>query len=171
MRHINPLIVLAAGFASVAIVAAITPKQTEGVSVNNQEVKNYVIPGAGRKYLPWFYEAENTYKIPRNLLVRIAQQESGFNPNAYNEKTGATGMMQIVLKWHPAMSEAAARDPYTAINYAGKYLREMYDKFHSWTLALAAYNWGPGNLQKQGIEKAPAETVAYIKNITADVAV
>lgn len=132
-------------------------------------IKSYVYPARAEQYLPLFQMAEGRYQLPEGLLVRVAQQESGFDPNAKNAKSGAAGMMQIVPKWHPELSNPY--DPVLAIPYAAKYLRQLYDQFHSWKLALAAYNWGPGNLQKYGISKAPAETRNYVAQITSDVPV
>ncbi len=56
-------------------------------------------------------------------------------------------------------------DTDASIEYGAEYLSDLKDQFGSWELALAAYNWGPGNLSKKGIEKAPRETRDYIKKI------
>jgi len=100
------------------------------------------------------------------LLLRVAQQESGFDPKAYNSRTTASGMMQIVPKWHPGVDPF---DPAQAVPYAAKYLSTLHNQFGTWKLALAAYNWGPGNLKKYGIDNAPTETRNYYTEILADV--
>jgi soluble lytic murein transglycosylase-like protein len=71
---------------------------------------------------------------------------------------------------------ATARDlgvdplnPTSAIDGAGKYLRQLYDALGSWEKALAAYNWGVGNVTRKGMPAAPTETQNYIREILADV--
>ena len=138
-------------------------------------LKRWTIPKKAMAYIPWFYAAENEFGIPRNLLVRQAQQESDFNPLARNTSSGAVGMMQIVPRWHP---DVDANDVYQSIMYAGKYLSDLHNQFGSWDKALAAYNWGPGNLMKciraygdNWIDHTPRETQNYVYDITGDVKV
>jgi len=86
-------------------------------------------------------------------------------------------MMQIVPKWHPGVN-VTDLDPRDDIVYAGKYMRENHDRFGTWSKALAAYNWGPGNLSKAitehgdtWLDRAPQETRNYVANITRDVGI
>jgi len=137
--------------------------------------KTWTIPVKGILYTPYFREAEYQYALPTRLLARVAFQESNFEPGAYNEKSGARGMMQIIPKWHPGVN-VTDLDPRDDIFYAAKYLRENFNRFGSWSKALAAYNWGPGNLQKNitkyglaWIDHLPAETTKYVANVTRDV--
>jgi soluble lytic murein transglycosylase-like protein len=126
---------------------------------------------------PLFASATRAYGLPRRLLEAVAYRESRFRPEiisgALPSSAGAIGVMQIVPKWHPSIGDAGARDPSKAIPYAAKYLRDLYGQFGSWPLALAAYNWGPGNLQKhlaaaKGPELWPAETRTYVAEIIAN---
>lgn len=110
-----------------------------------------------------FKAAETTYKLPSFLLVEIARAESGFNPNAVSNK-GAQGIMQIVPKWHPGIDPF---NPERSIMYAGNYMRSLYLKTGSWRGALAAYNWGIGNLTKFGFDSMPKETRDYIAKISS----
>jgi soluble lytic murein transglycosylase-like protein len=73
--------------------------------------------------------------------------------------------MQIIPKFHPG---ADALNPAAAIDYAGHYLRRLYERFGSWELALAAYNWGEGNIARNAGNPAawPKETRDYVANIT-----
>ena len=121
------------------------------------------------KYLPLLNAAELKYGIPRDLLARQAYQESRFRDDIVSGKTvssaGALGIMQIVPKWHPGV------DPLNipaAIDYAAKYLSALKRQFGSWSLALAAYNAGPGNVKKYGGIPPFKETQAYVANITRD---
>lgn len=119
----------------------------------------------GARFLLMFEQAEREHRLPSGLLSRVAFQESSFNPRAVSP-AGAQGLMQIVPKWHPDV------DPWNeseAIDYAGRYLRELFDEFGNWKLALAAYNWGPGNLRKHGYAERPSETRHYVNEIAFDV--
>ena len=52
---------------------------------------------------------------------------------------------------------------------AGRYMKWLYGRLGSWSLALAAYNWGIGNVLRKGMAKAPGETRDYVAQIGADV--
>ncbi len=136
--------------------------------------KTWIIPAKGILFAPFFSAAEYQYALPSRLLARVAAQESNFDPGAYNAQSGASGMMQIVPKWHPDVN-VTDLDPRDDILYAAKYLRENFDRFGSWAKSLAAYNWGPGNLQnaintggENWLMTAPTETKNYVQNITSD---
>jgi soluble lytic murein transglycosylase-like protein len=112
--------------------------------------------------------------MPAGLLEAVAWRESRFLPEVIDgsrtSSAGAVGIMQVVPRWHPALGEAGARDPARAIPYAADYLRKLERQFGSWRLALAAYNWGPGNLSKwqddYEVGAWPAETRTYVEEIT-----
>jgi soluble lytic murein transglycosylase-like protein len=109
--------------------------------------------------------SEAEHKLPPGLLARLLWQESRYNPKASNP-SGACGIAQIIPRWHPGVD---VWNPQEAIPYAAAYLQNLYGQFKSWKLALAAYNWGPGNLAKFGITTAPDETREYYRSILADV--
>lgn len=118
-----------------------------------------------------FDSATLRYGLPSNLLARVAYQESRFRDDIISGRTvssaGAMGLMQIVPKWHPDVDPL---DVPASIDYAGSYLRKLFHQFGSWKLALAAYNWGPGNVSKSRDPSTwPAETRNYVANISADV--
>ncbi len=61
-------------------------------------------------------------------------------------------------------------NPDQAIDAAGRYLKRLQkNNLGGWTEALAAYNWGIGNVQRKGIANAPKETRLYFSQILADV--
>lgn len=125
------------------------------------------LPPAAAAYAEKIGTTEATYGIPANLLARVLQQESNFNPLAISP-VGALGIAQFM----PATARDIGVDPlepFAAIDAAGKYLRSLYDKVGTWPKALAAYNWGIGNVQKYGMARAPSETVSYVNQITRDV--
>lgn len=134
----------------------------------------------GAKYLPLLNAAERKYGIPRDLLARQAYQESRFREDIITGVTrspaGAIGIMQIIPKWHPSLDpgdaaadERAALDPARAIDYAARFLSSLHRQFGTWSLALAAYNAGPGNVQKYNGIPPFKETRDYVAQILGDV--
>lgn len=154
-------LLLALGVAVAALALSKTKKGGEVV----RSITDWVMPKAGQQFAPMFAAAENKYQLPRNILARMAQQESGYNPAA-KSGAGAVGIMQIIPRWHPGVDPTNAA---ASIDYAGKYLRSLFLQTGTWPLALAAYNWGIGNLKSKGIANAPAETRNYVASITRDV--
>lgn len=100
--------------------------------------------------------------VPPAMYERQIDQESGFDPEAYNAASGASGIAQIVPSAHPNVNPW---NPEEALDYAAGYMATLHDMFGTWAGALAAYNWGPGNLQNFGLEGAPGETRHYLTNI------
>ena len=139
--------------------------------------RTWAIPSSGQAYQAALMASENKHKIPHNLLARVAYQESRFRPDIITGATvssaNAQGIMQIVPKWHPDVDPL---DPWDAIDYAGQYLSKLKRQFGTWEKALAAYNWGPGNLNRaikqsgdQWMQDLPGETFNYVTEITGDV--
>jgi soluble lytic murein transglycosylase-like protein len=112
------------------------------------------------EYLAVAREAAQRHGIPEDLFLRLVQQESGWNPNAVSNK-GATGLAQLM----PQTAASLGVDPTIPsqnLDGGARYLRKMYDKFGSWRLALAAYNAGPGAVEKHGGIPPYAETKNYV---------
>jgi membrane-bound lytic murein transglycosylase D len=121
--------------------------------------------------------------VPQDLIY-LAVAESGFQPQALNARSGAGGMWQFM----PTGSYGLARngwfderfDPQkSSIAYA-KYMKTLYNQFGDWYLAMAAYDWGPGNVQRAVMRTGyadfwelyrrnvlPAETKNYVPGIIA----
>lgn len=115
------------------------------------------------EYLQAAKEAARRHGVPEDLFLRLVQQESGWNPGAVSHK-GATGLAQLM----PATARLVGVDinnPRQNLDGGARYLRMMYDKFGSWRLALAAYNAGPGAVEKHGGIPPFAETKGYVAAI------
>ncbi len=115
------------------------------------------------QYLEVAKAAARKHGVPEDLFLRLVQQESGWNPGAVSHK-GATGLAQLM----PGTARKLGvdiNDPTDNLNGGARYLRMMYDKFGSWKLALAAYNAGPGAVEKHGGVPPFAETKNYVKKI------
>ncbi len=123
--------------------------------------------------MEYFYRAADKWQIPLSLLVAQAEAESAFNPNAYNP-SGATGIIQILPgTWGGLYSKADGlpndqRNAESSLYYGAKYMHQNYKQFGNWDLALAAYNAGPGNVQKYHGIPPFAETQNYVKKINAN---
>ena len=131
----------------------------------NQIVKSYIeryvkrgrtlvaqMLGMGRYYMPIFEEALEKYQLPLELKY-IPIIESALNPNAVSP-AGAGGLWQFMpatgkglgLELNSLVDER--RDPYRSSEMAAKFFKQLYSTYGDWTLAIAAYNCGPGNVNK-----------------------
>lgn len=114
-------------------------------------------------YAPMAAAAARKYGVPEDLFKRLVQQESNWNPKARSHK-GAMGLAQLM----PATARTLGvnpRDPKQNLEGGAKYLAQQYAKFKSWRLALAAYNAGPGAVQKYNGVPPYKETRNYVKVI------
>ena len=109
--------------------------------------------------------ANNGVELP--LIEAVAKNESGFNPNA-TSPTGAQGLMQLEPGTASGLGVTNSYDPVQNINGGAKYLRGLLDQFHgNLPEAIAAYNAGPGAVQKYGGIPPYAETQNYVQNVMA----
>ena len=103
-------------------------------------------------YFPMFEEQLDKYDIPLEMKY-LAIVESALNPRA-RSRVGATGLWQFMYgtgkmyKLHVSSYVDERRDPIKSTEAACKYLSKLYGIFEDWDLALAAYNSGPGNVNK-----------------------
>ena len=99
------------------------------------------------------------------LLKGLVSQESGFNPGA-RSGAGAVGLTQLMPATASALGVTNPLDPAQSLQGGAKYLREQLDRFGGdETLALAAYNAGPGAVQKYGGVPPYAETQNYVTSV------
>ena len=99
------------------------------------------------------------------LLKGLVSQESGFNPSA-RSGAGAVGLTQLMPGTASALGVTNPLDPAQSLQGGAKYLREQLDRFGGdQTLALAAYNAGPGAVQKYGGVPPYAETQNYVTSV------
>ena len=115
------------------------------------------------QYLPVAEEMARKHRIPQSLFVRLIQQESAWNPRAVSHK-GAIGLAQLMPQTARSLG-VDPHDPRQNLEGGARYLRQQYDRFGSWRLALAAYNAGPGAVAKHNGVPPYRETRNYVRKI------
>lgn len=111
-----------------------------------------VMLGLGNYYFPLFEEALAKYGLPMELKY-LPIIESALNPGA-NSVANAVGLWQFMYttgkmyKLEISTFVDERRDPVKATDAAVRYLRDLYNIYHDWHLVIAAYNCGPGNVNK-----------------------
>lgn len=131
----------------------------------NKVVKNYiqmyterrrdlveVMLGLSAYYFPIFEETLDKYDMPLEIKY-LAIIESALNPKAHS-RAGANGLWQFMLGTARNMNLEITsfvderRDPVKSTDAAARYLTKLYETYGNWHLAIAAYNCGPGNVNR-----------------------
>jgi len=106
----------------------------------------------------------------RRVIAAVRQAESGGNRHAYNPNSGAMGSMQTMpetlRKPGYGVKPATDNSPNEQERVGVDYLKAMLNKYATLPEALAAYNHGPGNVDKRGMGALPAETQNYISKVS-----
>ncbi|MDR0895353.1 MAG: transglycosylase SLT domain-containing protein [Prevotellaceae bacterium] len=116
---------------------------------------------ASNFYMPIFEEALDAYDLPLELKY-LPIIESALNPSAVS-RAGASGLWQFMLKTGKLYGLESnslvdeRRDPIKSTWAAARYLKDLYAIYGDWNLVIAAYNCGPGNVNK-AIRRADGKT-------------
>jgi membrane-bound lytic murein transglycosylase D len=123
----------------------------EMYSVRRREQVAYMLT-LGDYYFPLFEEMLDRHGLPLELKY-LPVIESALNPVAVS-RMGATGLWQFMLKTGQGYGLEVnslvdeRRDPYKSTEAAVRYLKDLYSIYGDWNLVIAAYNCGPGNVNK-----------------------
>ena len=108
-------------------------------------------------------QAADRYKVDPNLVRAVVTAESDFDPNCVST-AGAVGLMQLMPETADDLGVSDPFDPVQNIDGGTRYLAQMLERFGGDSQkALAAYNWGPSNVEKGG--SLPTETRNYLKKV------
>src|SRR5687768_12288248 len=115
-----------------------------------------------KRYREAFERAARDTHLPISLLVAVAQVESNLDHRALSS-AGARGLLQVMP---PTAAELKLNPDHPESNVlaGARYLKQMLGRFDSSDLALAAYNAGPGAVEKAGGAPGP-QTITYVANV------
>jgi hypothetical protein len=113
---------------------------------------------------PIVEEAARKYRVEPSLIMAVIQAESAGDPLVIS-RAGAQGLMQLLPETAAEMGVNNSFDPAQNIMAGTRYLRQLLDRYRGDVrLALAAYNWGIGNLENRP-QSMPRETKNYINTV------
>lgn len=113
-----------------------------------------------------FLIAGRKYDVDPALVKAVAFHESGYKKNIVSNK-GASGLMQLMLDTAKGLGIEDVFNPEQNINGGAKYISQLLNKYGDIEIALAAYNAGPGNVDKYNGVPPFDETKEYINNVTS----
>ena len=141
--------------ANIYTAQASSPINTDKVTTREQ-IKNLVS------------KVSKKHGVDEKLVNALIKQESGFNPKA-KSKVGAMGLMQLMPATAKGLGVTNAMDPEQNVEGGVKYLKSMLNRYNgNVILALAAYNAGPGAVDKYDGVPPYKETQNYVKSILAN---
>lgn len=113
---------------------------------------------------PIIARASRRYGVEVGLIKAVIKAESDFNPNAVSH-AGARGLMQLMPATARSLGVSDSFDPEQNVMAGTRFLRDLLDRYSgNVDSALAAYNWGPGNVDKR-LDRMPRETREYLTRV------
>jgi len=143
----------------------------------NADMEGKIKPGAGERFPKEISASSERYEgiirkaaaandVDPGLIRGVIQVESGFNASACSPK-GAMGLMQLMPGTARELGVSDPYDPEANVMGGTRYLKKLLNRYDgNVSLALAAYNWGMGNLENRR-DQMPEETRNYVSRITS----
>jgi soluble lytic murein transglycosylase-like protein len=154
----------------VALSAGSTPTPATAAATTTSAAPGVSELPAGTPYGAEITAAAKANGVDPALLAGLIKQESNFNPNA-GSGAGARGLTQLMPGTAAGLGVSNVLDPVQSINGGAKYLKQQLDAFGGdVTKALAAYNAGPGAVQRFGGVPPYSETQNYVRIVQANAA-
>jgi soluble lytic murein transglycosylase-like protein len=128
-------------------------------------------PAAGRQEIDQLIERiAAQFSLAPELIRSVVAAESSYDPRAVSP-VGAQGLMQLMPATAQELGVNDSFDPQQNLEGGSRYLKSLLDKYDGdLDHALAAYNWGQGNVDRRGLEQMPTETRNYLARIKAELA-
>jgi soluble lytic murein transglycosylase-like protein len=145
--------------------AAVSQLQEMGeITANTPARPSIPTTQSGQAFESIISKASNRYGVDAGLIKAVIKAESSFNPNAVSH-AGAQGLMQLMPGTARSLGVNDSFDPEQNVMGGTRFLRDLLKRYNgNLDSALAAYNWGPGNVDKRP-GQLPRETRDYLTRV------
>jgi soluble lytic murein transglycosylase-like protein len=153
--------------SSASFASSLQAATATAASIGSPSAPAGAVAGAATPFAAEIDAAAARHGVDPALLRGLIRQESNFNPSA-RSSAGAIGLCQLMPATAAGLGVTNPSDPAQNLEGGAKYLRQQLDRFGGdVSKALAAYNAGPGAVQRYGGVPPYPETQNYVQRVTA----